>query len=91
MEEDAMSKESFFNGLEELEQRLKKTGTAVLKKPWSFMHIREDLWKNIESGQSTVEDTLQFAEKMGIMMQGGSVTIGYLDNEDPEELAETKH
>lgn len=86
-----MSKESFFDELEKLEQRLKKTGAPVLKKDWSFAHIREDLWKNIEAGKSTVEESLEFAEKMGILSQGGSVVVGYIDDEDSKESEETKH
>ena len=92
-----MTKEELFEKLAEIEERLKrqyarKSGIGrITGREWSFTHLREDLWKNIESGDSTIEQSLDFAEKMGTLTSGESVTVGVIDDDDEDGDAGVRH
>ena len=70
-----MSKESFFRKLDKIESQLREIALENDRKPGTFKHMREDIWKFIESGEQTEEEAIDFLTKLGWLGAGGTLTI----------------
>jgi hypothetical protein len=68
-------KAEFFRGLAKIERKHKRKfgWRKLIRRKWSFIPIRNDLWTLVKTGQKTTQEVLAHAEDLGRLCSGAQV------------------